>query len=127
MRRRSTVSVLANLLVAILVVAALWLLATTRDRAAGAPVLTLMWLFAWAAGVFVTATVAARRGRHPVPWVVLALLLGPLAWLLLAAMPDRAARVSRRARRPASVSSAPGRRGREAERRRRPTRGRARA
>jgi hypothetical protein len=50
-------------------------------------VLPALWSLAWIAALIVTWTVARREGRNAPAWVIAALLIGPLAWVLLAMPP----------------------------------------
>ena len=48
-------------------------------------VVPLLWAISWAGTVFVTWRVAQRQGRRPWLWSLIALLVGPFAWMFMAA------------------------------------------
>jgi hypothetical protein len=62
----------------------LWWMATARPE----PALLLLWVVAWIVGLIVTWRVARREGRNPWAWCIVALLVGPLAWVAIAASPN---------------------------------------
>jgi hypothetical protein len=75
---------LATYLASCLVVGlVLWWMASARPI----QLLVLMWALAWIAGLIVTWRVARRDGRRPLIWIVAAILIGPLAWIVMSATP----------------------------------------
>ena len=59
----------------------LWIRAETRPIGAFQAVALALSLV----GVAVTYTVARREGLSPIPWTLLAVAIGPMAWVVLAA------------------------------------------
>jgi hypothetical protein len=60
----------------------LWWMAASRPVA----VMALLWVVAWVISLIVTWNVARRDGLNPLAWCVVALLIGPLAWVAMAAL-----------------------------------------
>ena len=45
----------------------------------------LLWVIAWAVSLPVTRKGARRDGRRPLPWVFAVAIVGPFAWVAMAA------------------------------------------
>jgi hypothetical protein len=67
------------------VVGVLWLAVVTRPDAA----LRVAWIVADVLSLVVTWRVATRDGRNRVLWVATTVLVGPLAWIAMAASDPR--------------------------------------
>jgi hypothetical protein len=59
----------------------LWWMASAKPVSA----MQLLWGVAWVVGLIVTWKVARREGRNPLAWSIVALLIGRLAWVAIAA------------------------------------------
>jgi energy-coupling factor transporter transmembrane protein EcfT len=55
------------------------------------PWVALAWVVAWAVAVVVVARAAGRQERRLVPWVIFALIFGPIAFIVVAQL-DRSPR-----------------------------------